>query len=374
MELRFGKKKETPFLVLDIGTEAVKMIIVKKDNKKVSILGSSLQYYRDEGIFNRSFSEEEFEMEIIKRAVFQAKKEVLSSTSLKEKIKEPLPIVLTLNPKMLKAVVVEGFSVRDKKEKKISKKEKEIIYKYVLKATKDDIFKKVFEKSGILSKDISFLFLEIIDREIDGYRVSDIQDYRGKNLNFKVLAVFVFNRYLEGMHRMLEENGMKIIKTVHLAEAMMSIFSEKVEDRVFLDIGGEVTQVFFIKNKVLEKIDLFNRGGANFTERILDVLATNKDEARILKEKYSKGSLTSETEGRIKDIFSVERKVWRDILKKYQRSSVFLFGGGSVIREVKDVFQRRKIIDTDYFKKVQDLTKKTKSPQFIPSILISLLP
>jgi len=369
MELKFGKKKEAPFMVLDIGTEAVKAVFVKKNNGKVFILSSSVQYFREEGIFNKGFSQEEFEMEIIKRTVLAAKKEAVSLILAKEHIKEPIPVVLTLSPKILKARVAEGICAREKREKKISKKEQKIIYKYILKAAKDDILKENFEKSGILPKEINFLFLEIINKEIDGYKVSDIQNYQGKNLAFKILAVFILNSYLEKISKTLQDLGMQVLETVHLVQAVKVLF----KDGDFFDIGGEVIQAFFLKSGVLESIELFNKGGADFTERIFDVFTIDKEEARRLKEKYSKGFLSPETENRIKEIFSVEKKIWRDLFKKSQKSSVFLFGGGSALAEVKNIFKRRKVIDLNDLKSVQDLSKKTKDPQFIPSILISLL-
>ena len=162
---------------------------------------------------------------------------------------------------------------------------------------------------------------------------------------------------------------MQVLETVHLVQAVKVLF----KDGDFFDIGGEVIQAFFLKSGVLESIELFNKGGADFTERIFDVFTIDKEEARRLKEKYSKGFLSPETENRIKEIFSVEKKIWRDLFKKSQKSSVFLFGGGSALAEVKNIFKRRKVIDLNDLKSVQDLSKKTKDPQFIPSILISLL-
>ena len=100
---------------------------------------------------------------------------------------------------------------------------------------------------------------------------------------------------------------------------------------------------------------------------------TDKREARILKEKYSAESLAPETKEKIKDILSAERDLWQDKLKKYQKASVFLFGGSSNLPEVKDIFRRRKIVKPQGFKKIEDLTKKTKNPQFTPAVLISLI-
>ena len=64
MELKFFKKKESPLLVLDIGTEAVKSLIIKKKGGKADILGSWAAYFQESGVFNNGFNCQEFEAEI----------------------------------------------------------------------------------------------------------------------------------------------------------------------------------------------------------------------------------------------------------------------------------------------------------------------
>jgi cell division ATPase FtsA len=361
MELRLGRKKEYPFLVLDIGTEAVKAVLVEKSNGKINILKSSVQYLRDEGIFNKGFSEEEFEMERIKRAVLAAKKDISA--------KESARAILTLDPTVLKAEIAEGISVREKRDKKISAKEQNIIYKYILKAARDDVSKHLFDRSGILAEELNFLSSEIIDKEIEGYKVPNIQNYQGKSLAFKTLVVFILDSYLREIIKMLEDIDIKVIETVHLIQAVAKTF----KDGALFDIGGRVSQVFFLESGVVAGVETFDRGGADFTERIFEVLTIDKEEARRLKEKYSEGDLTPETESRIKDMLSNEKKVWRDIFKKNQKSSVCLFGGGSSLPEIKDMFKRKQLVDVKSLESVQDMSKKTKSPQFVPIILISLL-
>jgi len=378
MELSFLNKKEKTFLVLDIGTKAVKTLIVKKNTDKISIVGSSVQYFEDEGVFDGSFTIEDFEIEKIKRAVLKAAKEAFLNFNFtvgeKNLKKETdLPVLLTLNPKILRAQALDEFSIRNTKEKKISRKEQEIIYKYVVKSAKDDILNSFSKSNGILAKDIEFIFVDIIDKQIEGYSVDNIYNYQGKNLSFKVLAVFVMKDYFERIIKMLRESGFKVIKTIHLVQAVSSVFKDIARDAAFLDVGGEATQIFLLNKGILDRVEIINRGGQDFTERIFDILMTDKREARILKEKYSAESLAPETKEKIKDILSAERDLWQDKLKKYQKASVFLFGGSSNLPEVKDIFRRRKIVKPQGFKKIEDLTKKTKNPQFTPAVLISLI-
>lgn len=376
MELNFFKKKSNSFLVLDIGTEAVKSLIFEKVFNKISILGSGVKYYESEGDFGKVMDFEEFELEKIKKTVSECLNDCFDEfgsyrKDKKIKNKKDLPVLLTLSPEILRSEVVEIFSIREKKEKKITKKERDIVYKYILKSAKRDVLQRVSKKLGIMQEDIILNSFEITDKEIDGYQVRDINGCKGKNLRFRVLGVFSLKNYFEKIQEILKNQGLNVLKVFHLSQTIDCVF-EDFEDGIFLDIGGEAVQAFLLKNKKLEKVELFHNGGGDFTDILLNVLKINRKDATILKEKYYSKDLTVETEKRIEEIFSIEKKRWKRIFKKYSDLPVFIFGGGSNLFELKDVFKKRKIISIKNFKQAEDLTKKVKNPQFIPIILISL--
>lgn len=368
------RKKEEPFAVLDIGTEAVKTLIVKKDSKGINILGSSVKYFDYDNIFDKGFAAEDFELEITKEAVLKSLEEAFSSYAVFSGGKNNIydfPVLLTINPKILHALVVEEVSVRDKKEKKISRQEQEVIYRYALKGARDRICEEFFRKSGIIEKDIDFVFMKIIGKKIEGYPVENIEKYHGRNLSFKVLGIFLSKLYGQKIYAMLSELGLKVARTIHPVQAITDVFPN-IKEGAFLDMGGQVSQVFLINNGILDKIETVDRGGSDFTERIFDSLNVGREEARNLKERYASGSLSSDVSSRIKDMMAAEKNILRKNMVKCYKSSVFLFGGGSCLSEARDIFSKRKIISTGNFKKVEDLTKKTKSPQFVPAVLVSL--
>lgn len=376
MELKFFKKKSNSFLVLDIGTEAVKSLIFRKNFDKISILGSDIKYFESGGDFNKVMNFEELEMEKIKRTVSECLKNSFNEFSThcedkKIKDEKDIPVLLTLSPEILRSEVIEIFSIREKKEKKISKKEQDIVYKYVLKSAKRDVLEKISKKIGIMQEDIILNSFEITDKNIDGYQVKEINGCCGKILSFKVLVIFSLKNYFERIQDVLKSQGLNVLQTFHLSETISSVF-EDIEDGTFFDVGGEITQAFSFKNKKLEKVKLFYVGGNDFTDILLNLLKINRKDAITLKEKYCSRDLTFEVEKKIEQIFSIEKKKWKKIFKKYSDLSVFIFGGGSNIFELKDVFKKRKIISIKNFKQIQDLTKRVKNPQFVPAILIIL--
>jgi len=372
MESVFSKrKKEDPFLVLDIGTEAIKALLVKKNSGKILILNSCLRYFDSKGLFDKDFLRLDFEFGKIKRMIDEVKKEILTGLPGLPRT-DNLPVVLSLNPKMLRARVVEGISVRQNKEKKISRKEQAIIYKYVLKSARDDIFRFCLKAMGIASKDIEFICLEIMEKQIGGYAVSDISGHQGKDLNFKILAVFIPRLYLLKIKELLEDSGLKVVKTVHLGQAINAL-SARINNGIFLDLGGEISQAFQFKGGTLCSIKTFDRGGSDFTERIFDVLMINRAEARALKERYSDKSLSLEAGLKIKQALAGEKNKWKEVFENYLKSVVFLFGGASSLLEIRDIFSKGKFLKASHLKGVEGLDKKTKNPQFIPAILFSLI-
>ena len=215
--------------------------------------------------------------------------------------------------------------------------------------------------------------------KIDGYSVSKLQGYNGKNLEFMVLATFLLKHYLEGIKRIFADLGLKIFKIVHLAESLPFVFfskeiNDKIGNSVLFDVGGEISQFFLIKKDNLEKIDEFEIGGKVFSEKLSDVLGIDEESARILKEKYANNLLSSEVRQRIREILSLEKRTWRqDLELKLERvnsSNIQLFGGASLLPEIKELLPGAKIIYPKDFKNIRDETKSLKSPQYILCLLV----
>jgi len=376
MELKFFRKKEKPLLVLDVGTEAVKSLIVKKNNNKIDILSSSVCYFEDSGVFNQTLDQQEFEMEIIKRTVLKAIEETFSNFTVfekGEKIKKPadLPVLISLPPNILRAEIVNYKIKRENKKLRISSKEKQKTYNQALEDSKQRIIEKTSKLTGLMPKEIEITSSNFLEKQIDGYVVSEIEKYQGENIVFKIMIIFAIRPYLQSIKKVFDDLNLNILRIIHLAETFPFSFT-RVKNGVFCDIGGKASQVFFLKKGILEKIKYFNKGGENFTEKIFETLNISESEARNLKEKYSANLLSPEIVKRIKEILSQENNNWNGFLKNYKGFDFFLFGGSSSLPEIKSHFGNRKVVLPKSFKRVNDLTKKTKSSQFVPAILISL--
>jgi len=365
------RKKEKPFLVLDIGTEAVKALVCRKDNSSIAILGAATQYFEKYGVFTGKL----FEVNVIKKSILKVIEQVQDQ---KQNLKK-LPVLLTLGPNILKArTSLQSFKQDDGLKTKISKKQEKAIFQQLLQKAKEEIHQKFSEESGILPRDIEMISLKTLEMKIDGYPVLRLQGYNGKNLEVRVLATFLLKHYFESIKRIFEDLELNILKIIHLAESLpLAFFNEETNSKmgssVFFDAGGEISQFFLVKRGNLKEINEFGAGGKVFSEKLSQTLGIDEESARIFKEKYANNLLSREVRQRVREILSSEKRVWREGLEsklgKVSLSNVQLFGGASLLPEIKGLLPGSRIIHPKDFKNIKDETKSLKSPQYIPCLL-----
>ena len=347
------RKKAETTLLIDVGTETVKALlfeehsffstlrcarVFEESGQKIKILGSSLEYFDRYGIFDSR----DFETDVLKKAISRAIKNLGKGEEMNKSV------ILGLPAHILKARVIRQSLKREEPKKIIiDEKEEKEIFQEVLERAKRDICQAYSQQSGILPEDIQFINLKILEMKIDGYLVPAIQKYEGKTLDFIILATFLPNYYLKKIKNIIESLGLTIKAVIQNAQGLNSYINENT-DKIFLDIGGTITQIFLVKGGVLEKIDEFPIGGQIFSKAISEKLGLRETEARILKERYSKRELSKESSERIKEIIWFPCQIWfRNLKLKLKEMTarhplplnIILFGGGSQLPDVQDILK-----------------------------------
>jgi cell division ATPase FtsA len=198
-------------------------------------------------------------------------------------------------------------------------------------------------------------------------------------------------KYLEEIGNIFQTLGFEEKKVFHEVEGLIPYFEEN-PDGIFLDVGGEISQIFLVRDGRLENIDEFEIGGKFFSQILSEKLGLREQEARILKERYSKKELSKESSERIKEIFWPPTQDWfknlKSKLKEIKSSSlvwqnIILFGGGSQLADIKEILKEgnwedfsierkpnvKSLLPFD-FKIIADKTKNLNNPQYTPSLLL----
>lgn len=404
------------FLVLDIGTEAVKALVFKqearkkegnflfkKGNFKNVILGHSVQYFERYKILGSS----NFERDILKRTILKAldgvwrnfiffsKKENSGKSNQVNWDLTKLPVVISLPANVVKARVLSTVFTRGKSAQlKISRLEEENIYQQVFQKARKKIFSEFSQKYGILPAEIKLIGLKNIQTKIDGYSVPCLKGYKGKNAEIKFLTIFWLKNYFEKISKVCRDLKLNIQRIVHLAEVLPFVLKDDKRDGFFIDVGGEISQFFLVKSGFLEKSGEFSAGGKIFSQYLSDDLGVDEETARMLKEEYSQGLLSSGSAKKIREILEPAKKNWYSLLKNkvkengledFFSSNIFLFGGGSLLPEIGEVLREKGIVDLndsrffqsfkinflnpDDLDNIEDATNSLKSPKDVPLLL-----
>jgi cell division ATPase FtsA len=377
MKPKFFKPKEEFFLAIDIGTDAVKCIIFNKNSEKIIVLGAGLEYFDRYGAFNGRYEAEMIE-KAIKEAIGRAYYRVSFSTaekSIKQKAlnKKNWNILISPPPNVFKARIISQSVNRENHKGKISFLEEGKIQKGVLEAIEEEISHKFADEFGILPRDISWIFHNIIDVKIDGYSVKSLKGHEGKEIGFKIFTSFIPSYYSESIKNIISSLGFGNFKIVHLAKNIGELLKD--ESAVVLDAGGEVTQIFGIRNGELQDIKEFKGGGRFFIKDLSETLGLSEESSRVMAENYSNKRIE-----RLKEIFSEERNEWyNNFRKKFDSmglnySNILLLGGGSLFPEIKEILTESSL-KAEYvvlkdLTNIEDTIKILDNPQWIPSLLI----
>ena len=365
-----SRKKEKIFRVLDIGSESVKFLVVKKEDERTIILEKGLKEYERFGVFDGR----DFELNVMKKTI-----EIASKEAKKEDGAEIKNFIVGLPAHIFKARVSFQEFKRTNPKKLIEKEERERIFRTILEGAKRRVSESFAKESGILPEELHFLSERILQIKIDGYEVPEISGFSGKRLGFKILTTFLPKYYLENFQKLIKALGFKISKILHESEGLMNFLS-KDQNVLFLDIGADFTQIFLAKKGSLETVSEFELGGKNFSLTLCQKLGILYPVAKELSERYQKGLLEERTRSRLKEIFSREAQNWLFNLKKALKGKVFFeniycLGGGAHYPEIEEVLEENyqlpvKTLDIKSLPAIEDRTN-IENLQFIPALLLT---
>jgi len=381
MKFSFKNKERRVLGVLDIGSASVKFLIIKKEKpsssilqktgKKIIILGKGLKDYERFGVFDGR----EFEQEVMKNAILGAVEEAEKEAGL-----EAREVILGLPAHIFKARIVNQELKRESSRKPVDKQEKEKICQKVLKEAEKKGSEEFARESGILPQEICFLSKQILQIKIDGYEVSEMLGFEGRVFEFKTLVTFLPKYYFENIKKLIEICGLSIFKITHEVEGQICFFT-KTENTLYLDIGSDFTQMFLVKNGVLNAVLEFGVGGRNFSQALSHKFGLFPKEANGLLWRYQRSLLKEETRARLREVFLREAQNWfynlDDKLKhKFSFENIFYFGGAAYYPEIEDVLEKNyglplKIIEYKDFPNLEDKSKIKRSLQFIPTLFLT---
>jgi cell division protein FtsA len=181
---------------------------------------------------------------------------------------------------------------------------------------------------------------DIVSFSIDGYRVINPLNFRGKRMKITVSDTYVLRSDFDIITTIARELGLRLSKVAYGPYAVVKAVGAADAQNfnaLLIDVGGNITDVILVKNGNIQKAGMFILGGHLFTRRLANKYGIAEAKAEELKLNYAKGRLNETDQKRIDSILTEDVALWFSgvqlILEEASREflipSRILFYGGS---------------------------------------------
>ena len=337
--LRRGADYENYYTALDIGTEYVKALIVKREGRNGVVLGASRQRQEFADMEGGVPSNIQGIIDSCDRAMSQA-----------EDMCDTIPGQAVIG---IAGEQVKGFSTsvtvpRADPTLKINEVELLQTLQLVQKRALREAQHAMSLELGVPDLNVKLINSAITSVRIDGFVVNNPIDFQGRQMVVTVFNTFAPLTHVGALQTIASELDLELLATVAEPYAMARCAAtDEVYDvgGIFIDIGGGTTDIALIRNGGVEGTRMFPIGGRVFTKKLASRFGITFADAEAVKLRHSRGELPPEHAEKVHSVLARDAEVLVEgvaitlqEMSKGDRlpTAMYLAGGGSALPEVKD--------------------------------------
>jgi cell division protein FtsA len=341
--LRRGADYENYYTALDIGTEYIKALVVKREGRNGMVLGASRQRQAFTDMQSGVPTDIQGIIENCDRAMSQA-----------EDMCDTIPGQAVIG---IAGEQVKGFSTsvtvpRADPTLKINEVELLQTLQLVQKRALREAQHAMSLELGVPDVNVKLINSAITSVRIDGFAVQNPVDFQGKQMVITVFNTFAPLTHIGALQTIASELDLELVATVAEPYAMARCAAtDEVYDSggIFVDIGGGTTDIALIRNGGIEGTRMFPIGGRVFTKKLASRFGISFADAEAIKLRHSKGELPPDHEEKIHAVLARDAEVMVEgialTLQEMARgdrlpTAIYLAGGGSALPEVLDQLQK----------------------------------
>lgn len=339
------KVKGDYLLILDIGTEFVKSLILKVDRKLKTgtIVGVGYEKQPAGNMQAGAVADIAGVIENCQKAVRKAKITAgIHRTSLASQA------ILGIAGEFVRGAVTSLDYERENPNAKIDLTEfKNIIQKIQWRAF-NKIRQEAAEEVGISEIEIKLINAAIVDVKIDGYKVTNPLNFQGKQLTLSIFNAYAPLVHLGALQSITKVLGLELLfvaaEPYAIARAIKFDKNSDRGDAIFIDMGGGTTDIAVVRQGGIDGIKSLALGGKAFTKRLARFFDLGLQEAEELKLKYSRGELSAIVKKKISGLFDQDIQIWllgvQLALEEFAEHNqiparILLCGGASLLPGIK---------------------------------------
>ena len=340
--LRRGADYENYYTALDIGTEYIKALVVKREGRNGVVLGASRQRQEITDMQGGVPSNIQGIIDSCDRAMSAA--EDMCDTI-------PGQAVIGIAGEQVKGWSTTVTIPRADPNLKINEVELLQTLQLVQKRAMREAQHAMSLELGVPDVNVKVINSAITGVRIDGYVVNDPSGFQGRTMVITVFNTFAPLTHVGALQTIASELDLELIATVAEPYAMARCAAtDEIYDfgGIFIDIGGGTTDIALIRNGGVEGTRMFPIGGRVFTKKLASRFGISFANAEAVKLRHSKGELPVEHAEKVTAVLARDAEVLVEgvaitlqEMSKGDRlpTAIYLAGGGSALPEVRNQLQ-----------------------------------
>ncbi|MHB8572283.1 MAG: cell division FtsA domain-containing protein [Candidatus Dormibacteria bacterium] len=325
------------FSVLDIGTEYVKALVVRRESVNGIVLGAARQRQALTAMNGGVVADIEAVVEGCNAALEAA-----------EDLSEAIPgqAVVGIAGEMVKGFATSVAYPRPDGEGRITESELQRVLELVQRRALRQAAAELSHEAGA-NIEVKLVHSAITSVRIDGHRVTNPLGFQGRNMEVSVFNTFAPLTHIGALESVAAELDLEMLSLVAEPYAVARCcMREEVHEQggIFIDIGGGTTDVALVRSGGIESTRMFALGGRTFTRRVMGELGLRYGQSEEAKLRYSEGRLPAEQVEVLRGPFQRDTRLLVDavalVLEEMAHGhplprDIYLCGGGSALPEVQ---------------------------------------
>lgn len=334
-------KTQKHYLALDLGTETVKCLIVKNvfSDHKGYIIGMGEQSLPTNSNLAGQILDIHAYVDTIQSTIDKAT--ILAGL-------KPNDVIAGLSgPKLVNQINQQSFT-RSKPQQKITAEELQIIFRQVENQSKKTL--RSLPATRKPQDQLELVNAAILKIMIDGVEVQNPLDFTGRELDITYFVSYAPSIQLNALQSVIDECKLNLVSIINEPYSLLKSFdisNHYYKNSLFIDIGGDLTNIGIVQNSHIIHVGSFQSGGRQFTNLLAENLSVSFKKAGQYKLDYSHQLMSQETEQEFNSLFASQAQKWLSCFMDYitklevkpNPSRIFVCGGGSLLPEIKAILK-----------------------------------
>ena len=334
------KNPDDYLLALDIGTEYVKALIVKKSKGQLKIVGVGKAHEEPTNMFNGAIADIQGVAKTCEEALIKA--EEMAGVRSRD-------VVIGIAGELIKGNTASIKYRRSDSSKPITDDEMHKIIKKVQAKAGENARAEVALETNNPDVEVRLINSALVSLQIDGHKVTNPIGFKGSEVIVQLYTAFAPLVHISAIERVCDELQLDLVTVVvepyAVCRACLGDDLDSNFSGIVMDIGGGTTDIAIVDDGGVEGTKMFSIGGRSFTHQIAERLGLSFEDAEKLKLLADSPEMKPAVRKKLEDAINRNLDVWESgvqiAIEEFDHveslpNQVLLCGGGASLSQIPE--------------------------------------